>query len=155
MSEYGIGIGRCPSDCHSEGHQCNRENRGLVWYAMWPPANQCIVHLRYGPPPTSELEPECCVTRPISDWAFSQMVAELDRRDADAAYDFYRTIQGNRNSATQLFEIKVHTSTSSPSPSLGALLSVLSTTHRRLLISNSLPLSDTTLLEPSKFLRAI
>jgi hypothetical protein len=54
---------------------------------------------------------ECCVTRPISDWAFSQMVAELDRRDPDAAYDFYWTIQGTRNSATlsgQLFEIKVH-----------------------------------------------
>jgi hypothetical protein len=54
---------------------------------------------------------ECCITRPISDWAFSQMVAELDRRDPDAAYDFYRTIQGTRNGAAlggQLFKIKVH-----------------------------------------------
>jgi hypothetical protein len=54
---------------------------------------------------------ECCITRPISDWAFAQMVADLDRRDADAAYKLYQTIKGTCNSATlgrQLFEIKVH-----------------------------------------------
>ena len=32
--------------------------------------------------------------RPISDWAFSMMVAELDRRDADAAYKILPTNQG-------------------------------------------------------------
>lgn len=54
---------------------------------------------------------ECFEVRPISDWAFSQMVAELDRRDADAAYDFYRSIHGTHNSAIlcgQLFKIKIH-----------------------------------------------
>lgn len=54
---------------------------------------------------------ECCVTRPVSDWAFSQMIAELDRRDADAAYNFYRSMQGTRDSASlggQMFENRVH-----------------------------------------------
>lgn len=39
------------------------------------------------------------------------MVAELDRRDANAAYTFYRLVKGSRNSASlsgQLFEFKVH-----------------------------------------------
>jgi hypothetical protein len=37
-----------------------------------------------------------CLIRPVSDWAFSQMLAELDRQGADAAYRFYRAIQGSR-----------------------------------------------------------
>ena len=100
---------------------------------------------------------ECCVTRPISDWAFSQMVAELDRRDADAAYDFYRTIQGTRNSAAlgrQLFKIKVHKFFQSiTEPRSFTIRSI--DNHQRLLISNFLPLSYTTLLEPGKLLRVI
>ena len=52
-----------------------------------------------------------CLIRPVSDWAFSQMLAELDRRGADAAYHFYRAIQGSRDSAElvgRMFETKVH-----------------------------------------------
>ena len=54
---------------------------------------------------------ECCVIRPISDWAFCQMIAELDRRDAEAAYDFYRNVQGTRDAASlggKMFETKAH-----------------------------------------------
>ena len=52
-----------------------------------------------------------CLIRPVSDWAFSQMMAELDRQGADAAYLFYRAIQGSRDSAQlvgRMFETKVH-----------------------------------------------
>jgi hypothetical protein len=52
-----------------------------------------------------------CLIRPVSDWAFSQMMAELDRQGADAAYHFYRAIQGSRNSAElvgRMFETKAH-----------------------------------------------
>ena len=54
---------------------------------------------------------ESCRIRPVSDWAFSQMFAELDRRDTDGAYNFYRIIQGSRDSASlggKMFEIKAH-----------------------------------------------
>ena len=49
------------------------------------------------------------VTRPISEWAFSQLVAALDRRDADGAYYFYRRIKWSRHHALgrQLFKFKV------------------------------------------------
>ena len=52
-----------------------------------------------------------CLIRPVSDWAFSQMIAELDRRGADAAYHFYRAIQGSRDPAElvgRMFETKAH-----------------------------------------------
>jgi hypothetical protein len=52
-----------------------------------------------------------CLIRPVSDWAFSQMVIKLDRQGADAAYYFYRAIQGSRDSAElagRMFETKVH-----------------------------------------------
>lgn len=32
---------------------------------------------------------ESSLTRPVSDWSMCQMVAELDRRGADAAYGFH------------------------------------------------------------------
>jgi len=51
------------------------------------------------------------VIQPISDWAFSEMVAELDRRDTDAAYKFYQQIKGSRNSVSlggPLFKSKAH-----------------------------------------------
>jgi hypothetical protein len=52
-----------------------------------------------------------CLVRPVSDWAFYQMMAELDRRGADAAYQFYQDIQGSRDSAELVgksFEYKAH-----------------------------------------------
>jgi len=39
------------------------------------------------------------------------MIAELDRRDAEAAYDFYRNVQGTRDAASlggKMFETKAH-----------------------------------------------
>ena len=66
-------------------------------FEIWPsPNNRCW---------------ECCVVRPISDWAFSQMIADLDRRDPEAANDFYRSIQGTRDAASlgeKMFETKAH-----------------------------------------------
>ena len=52
---------------------------------------------------------ECFVTRPISDWAFSQLVAALDRQKTDAAYYVYRRLGGSRHDALgrQLFKFKV------------------------------------------------
>jgi hypothetical protein len=52
-----------------------------------------------------------CLVRPVSDWAFSQMMVELGRQGADAAYHFYEAIQGSRDSADlvgRMFETKVH-----------------------------------------------
>lgn len=52
-----------------------------------------------------------CLIRPVSDWAFSQMVTEMDRRGADAAYRFYIAIQASQDSAGligRMFETKVH-----------------------------------------------
>src|SRR5882762_5029026 len=69
-----------------------------------------IVHMRYSPPPGADVGLTVSI-RPVSDWAFSQMVAKLDRQGADAAYHFYRAIQGSRNSAElvgRMFETKVH-----------------------------------------------
>jgi hypothetical protein len=54
---------------------------------------------------------ESCLVQPISDWALSQIMAELDRQGADAAYNFYQNIQGSRDSAAlggKMFENKVH-----------------------------------------------
>jgi hypothetical protein len=54
---------------------------------------------------------ESCWVRPISDWAFSQMIMDLDRRGADAAYNFYLAIQGTSDGAAlggRMFEAKVH-----------------------------------------------
>jgi hypothetical protein len=52
-----------------------------------------------------------CLVRPVSDWAFSQMMVELGRQGADAAYNFYEAIQGSCDSAElvgRMFETKVH-----------------------------------------------
>jgi hypothetical protein len=54
---------------------------------------------------------EACRVRPVSDWAFHQIVAALDRRDNDAAYRFYKAIQGTPDGAMirgKLWETKVH-----------------------------------------------
>lgn len=54
---------------------------------------------------------DSCSLRPISDWALSQIMAELDQQDLNAAYRFYQTTQGTRDSATlggKMFEYKVH-----------------------------------------------
>jgi hypothetical protein len=52
-----------------------------------------------------------CLVRPISDWTFSEMIAELDRQGADAAYRLYQTLEGTGAGASlagRLFENKVH-----------------------------------------------
>ena len=52
-----------------------------------------------------------CLVRPISDWAFSQMIEELDRQGTDAAYSLYRSWEGTRAGASlagRLFENRVH-----------------------------------------------
>jgi hypothetical protein len=52
-----------------------------------------------------------CLVRPVSDWAFSEMIAELDRRGAAAAYELYHGIKGSSSAATlagNMFEAKVH-----------------------------------------------
>lgn len=54
---------------------------------------------------------DTCRAHPVSEWAFFQMVVKLDRRGADAAYDFYQLVQGSPDSAAlggRIFESKVH-----------------------------------------------
>jgi hypothetical protein len=49
--------------------------------------------------------------RPISDWALSEMLAELDLRDAGAAYTLYQRIKGSIHAAElagRMFETRVH-----------------------------------------------
>lgn len=60
-------------------------------------------------PSSNSRQLETCLTRPVSDWAFSQMMAELDRRGA--TYEFYQNIQRARKGAVwggKMFEAKVH-----------------------------------------------
>ena len=52
-----------------------------------------------------------CLVRPISDWAFSQMIEELDRQGTDATYSLYRSWEGTQAGASlvgRLFENRVH-----------------------------------------------
>lgn len=54
---------------------------------------------------------DICLIRPISDWVFSHIIAELDRQGADAAYRLYQTLEGTPAGASlagRLFENKVH-----------------------------------------------
>jgi len=53
---------------------------------------------------------DSCHVRPVSDWAFHQIMAELDRRDKDAAYRLYKTIYGARYSdaLAKMWETEVH-----------------------------------------------
>jgi hypothetical protein len=52
-----------------------------------------------------------CYIQPISQWAFQRIVAHLDAQDRDAAFNFYRTIQGTLDGAVmrgKMWETKVH-----------------------------------------------
>ncbi|KIL65168.1 hypothetical protein M378DRAFT_32723, partial [Amanita muscaria Koide BX008] len=52
-----------------------------------------------------------CLTEAVSDWAFKKMMDYLDRRGADAAYNFYRAIQASTHSSGlggKMFVTKVH-----------------------------------------------
>ncbi|KIL59458.1 hypothetical protein M378DRAFT_111046, partial [Amanita muscaria Koide BX008] len=52
----------------------------------------------------------CSLTEAVSDWAFSEVMAYLDQRSAEAAYEFYRDIQWADNSllGRKMFETKLH-----------------------------------------------
>jgi hypothetical protein len=52
-----------------------------------------------------------CLVEPVSDWALLEMMAELGRRNANGAYEFYCAIQGSPNSSALggiMFENKLH-----------------------------------------------
>jgi hypothetical protein len=52
-----------------------------------------------------------CLARPVSEWAFSQMVIKMDRRSATAAENFYQMIKGDTSAAAlagRIFETKAH-----------------------------------------------
>ena len=53
---------------------------------------------------------ESCVAEPVSDWAFSDILTELDERGTNEAYNFYRMIQGGDGAGLsgKMFEKKVH-----------------------------------------------
>ncbi|KIM46713.1 hypothetical protein M413DRAFT_23080 [Hebeloma cylindrosporum] len=62
-------------------------------------------------PSSSNRAWDLLILRPISPWALSEMVAELDRRDADAAFRFYRQFKRTHFGASlveQMFVFKVH-----------------------------------------------
>jgi hypothetical protein len=40
-----------------------------------------------------------CLVRPVSRWAFNELMIEMKKRDKDAAYKFYKQIQGTPNAA--------------------------------------------------------
>ena len=87
------------------------------------------------------------LVEPVSDWALSEMMAELQRRSVDAAYKFYRLIEGYFSSSIYSAEgcLKVRFTNSSAPPR--PLLSSPSIIASLLLALTSLP-TNPPLLEP-------
>lgn len=51
------------------------------------------------------------MVRPVSLWAFNELIMLINQRNANAAYDFYKQIQGTSEAATirgMMFERRVH-----------------------------------------------
>lgn len=54
---------------------------------------------------------DCCEVRPLSEWVFNELVAEMEQRDKDFSYKFYRSLQATNDASAfrgRVWERQVH-----------------------------------------------